>query len=78
MQPSGGIPIPYALAATALEPNIGKEELEGIFMTHRVSQALLQPYLDAPPRIILTDQFAPVDNLMADVFRYRYRNKPKE
>jgi predicted membrane-bound spermidine synthase len=28
-------------------------------------------YLNAEPRIVLTDQFAPVDNLMADVFRYR-------
>jgi spermidine synthase len=77
MQASGGIPIPNVLAATALQPSINKEELEGIFMTNRVPQALLQPYLDTPPRIILTDQFAPVDNLMADVFRYRYRNRPK-
>ena len=39
---------------------------------------LLAPYLDAPPRVVLTDQYAPVDNLMADVFRYRYRPRPGE
>ncbi len=47
------------------------------FHTYRIPPANLQPYLDAPPKIILTDQFAPVDNLMADVFRFRYRQKPK-
>jgi predicted membrane-bound spermidine synthase len=37
-------------------------------------------YLNAEPRIVLTDQYAPVDNLMADVFRYRYpvRKKPEK
>ena len=27
--------------------------------------------------VVLTDQYAPVDNLMAEVFRYRYMNRPK-
>ena len=31
----------------------------------------LEPYLKSDPGIILTDQYAPVDNLMADVFRRR-------
>ena len=45
--------------------------------THQIPPELLQPYLEAQPRVILTDQFAPVDNLMADEFRYRYHIRPK-
>jgi len=76
MQTLGGLP--HALATAAATPAIGDEVLEAVFNTHRVPHADLQPYLDAPPRIILTDQYAPVDNLMADVFRYRERRRPKE
>ena len=39
--------------------------------THPVPAARLQPFLDRDPGVVLTDQFAPVDNLMADVFRRR-------
>ena len=63
--------MPHAWVATSLEPAYGKEQLGVLFRTHRIPQVDLQPYLDTPPRIILTDQYAPVDNLMADVFRYR-------
>jgi MFS family permease len=76
MQNLGGIP--HALAIATAEPKISEEELEVLFRTHRMPQVDLQPYLDTPPRIILTDQYAPVDNLMADVFRYRNRKRPKE
>jgi len=41
------------------------------FYTHVVSDAVLQPFLDQEPGVILTDQYAPVDNLMAEVFRRR-------
>ncbi len=43
-----------------------------LFRTHEISRAKLNPYLDAPPAIVLTDQYAPVDNLMAEIFRHRY------
>ncbi len=33
----------------------------------------LQPYLTTEPGVVLTDQFCPVDNLMAEVFRRRNR-----
>jgi predicted membrane-bound spermidine synthase len=56
----------------------GKPTSPEPILTHRVSPGDLKRYLDAPPRIILTDQYAPVDNLMADEFRYRYRKRPKE
>ena len=36
-----------------------------------VKSSWLDPYLKTDPGIILTDQYAPVDNLMADVFRRR-------
>jgi len=41
------------------------------FYTHVVPDSLLEPFLKKEPGIILTDQYAPVDNLMADVFRRR-------
>jgi len=41
------------------------------FHTHVVPQTLLAPYLEREKGVILTDQYAPVDNLMAEVFRRR-------
>jgi hypothetical protein len=41
------------------------------FHTHAVQDELLWPFLEREPGVILTDQYAPVDNLMADVFRRR-------
>ena len=49
------------LAATAGYP----------FRTHEIPRPLIEKYLAADPGVILTDQYAPVDNLMADVFRNR-------
>jgi spermidine synthase len=67
---------PHALAAAAAAPSVADRAIP--FHTYEVPPAFLKPYLDAPPKIVLTDQFAPVDNLMADVFRFRYRKPPKE
>lgn len=39
--------------------------------THAVPDRRLTPFLEREPGVVLTDQFAPVDNLMADVFRRR-------
>jgi predicted membrane-bound spermidine synthase len=33
----------------------------------------LKPYLDREPGVVLTDQFCPIDNLMAEVFRNRFK-----
>jgi len=66
--------MPHGLAIATAGPKISEKIL---IQTDRVPQDKLQPYLDAPPRIILTDQYAPVDNLMAEVFRYRNRKRPK-
>ncbi len=44
--------------------------------TVQADAELIRPYLEAEPRIVLTDQYAPVDNLMADVYRYRHRRRP--
>lgn len=71
----GGVPHTLAIAPAGSE--IVEEEMNALFQTRRVPQENIQPYLDAQPRIILTDQYAPVDNLMAEVFRYRYRKRPK-
>ena len=43
----------------------------GRFHTLLVTPAWLEPYIKSDPGVILTDQYAPVDNLMADVFRRR-------
>lgn len=40
--------------------------------THPVPAARLERFLKDDPGVILTDQYAPVDNLMADIFRKRY------
>lgn len=40
--------------------------------THEIPAAMLDPFRPASaPGVLLTDQYAPVDNLMADVFRNR-------
>jgi MFS family permease len=44
---------------------------EPAFFSHVVPAANLKPYLDADPGVILTDQFCPTDNMMAEVFRQR-------
>jgi spermidine synthase/MFS family permease len=44
--------------------------------TVRADPEMIRPYLEMEPIIVLTDQFAPVDNLMADVYRYRSRRRP--
>lgn len=41
------------------------------FYTHVVPDMVLTPFLERERGLILTDQYAPVDNLMADVFRRR-------
>ncbi len=51
---------------------------DAAFYTNVVPAQRLQPFFDKDPGILLTDQFAPVDNLMAEVFRYRYRVRPED
>ncbi|HEX4607955.1 MAG TPA: fused MFS/spermidine synthase, partial [Urbifossiella sp.] len=41
------------------------------FYTRLVPPTLLEPFLTREPGVILTDQYAPIDNLMAEVFRRR-------
>lgn len=41
---------------------------------HMLEPALLEYYLSQRPELILTDQYAPVDNLMSGVFRERTRS----
>lgn len=68
--------IPHALLAAVAAPAVGDRAVP--IWTQEVPRRAIQPALDTAPRIILTDQYAPVDNLMADVFRYRYRARPKD
>jgi spermine/spermidine synthase len=67
-------------AAIAGEPavEVMRPILDKHFYTHTVPAAQLAPFLEADPGVFLTDQYAPVDNLMAEVFRYRYRKRPEE
>ena len=39
--------------------------------THVLEKGRLEQFLSARPAVVLTDQYAPVDNLMAEVFRRR-------
>ena len=41
------------------------------FWTRLVAPQVLEPFLAKEPGVILTDQYAPIDNLMAEVFRRR-------
>ncbi|MCS6865560.1 MAG: fused MFS/spermidine synthase [Gemmataceae bacterium] len=41
--------------------------------THEIPRSRVQHLLDREPGVILTDQFCPIDNLMAEVFRKRMR-----
>jgi MFS family permease/SAM-dependent methyltransferase len=41
--------------------------------TEEIPDESLAPFLEGDPGVLLTDQYAPVDNLMADVFRHRNR-----
>ncbi|WP_439630932.1 fused MFS/spermidine synthase [Gemmata sp.] len=65
----------HALAALAAAPRVADHAVP--FRTVHVPHAIIKPYLDAERPVILTDQFAPTDNLMADVFRHR-REKATE
>jgi spermidine synthase len=66
----------HALAAVAAVDSVFELVMDRMvrFRTRRIPEETLRPYLEAGKKIILTDQFAPVDNLMAEVFRKR---KPK-
>lgn len=46
-------------------------EREPHIYTHVVPAERLKPFFDADPGAVLTDQFCPIDNLMAEVFRQR-------
>jgi predicted membrane-bound spermidine synthase len=41
------------------------------FHTHPIAPERLKPFTDREPGVVLTDQFCPIDNLMAEVFRTR-------
>ena len=43
--------------------------------THALDRERLEGFLRARPAVVLTDQYAPVDNLMAGVFRARHEGQ---
>ncbi|HUR53625.1 MAG TPA: fused MFS/spermidine synthase [Gemmataceae bacterium] len=45
------------------------------FYSFPVPQSWLDPFLEKDPGVILTDQYAPVDNLMAEAFRNRNKQQ---
>jgi spermidine synthase/MFS family permease len=76
---SGGVIIPQTLLSCAPMCAMTRDWLDAVparIRTVRADPEVIRPYLEAEPRIILTDQYAPVDNLMADVYRYRSRRRP--
>jgi len=61
--------VPHAIASAAAAPFTSEQAIP--FRTYQVPPETLKEHLDKEPPVILTDQFAPTDNLMAEVFRYR-------
>ncbi len=70
----GASGMPHSLPAIVAAQH-GEPRVTAPLRTRQFPPEILKPYLDIDP-IILTDQYAPVDNLMADVFRFRYRKRP--
>lgn len=69
--PGGGPAVlahPYNLAVNTEAPR------RPVFTTV-VPAARLKPFTDREPGVILTDQFCPIDNLMAEVFRNRNKRR---
>ncbi|MDY3562570.1 fused MFS/spermidine synthase [Gemmata sp. JC673] len=65
----GGGPVPYTARAMLAERAEYLRRLR-VFTTV-VPADRLKPYTDREPGVVLTDQFCPIDNLMAEVFRQR-------
>jgi spermidine synthase len=57
------------------EAGAKKEESAKKPFTQALDRARLDAFLQARPPIVLTDQYAPVDNLMAGVFRARHEGQ---
>jgi spermidine synthase len=71
-------PLPFEGRVVFLNPRLFSvmrvDMMKPRFYTHILPDEFLEPFLRQEPGLILTDQFAPVDNLMADVFRRRNRS----
>ncbi len=68
-----GVAPPAPEAVDELPPRLGIARHQFVAHTIVVPAARLKPYTDREPGIVLTDQFCPIDNLMAEVFRQRYK-----
>ena len=67
-----------AVVGVAVAESISRAAFQNVFYTHTVPSSRLAPFLEADPGVMLTDQYAPVDNLMAEVFRYKDRYRPEQ
>ena len=67
----GAVDLPGSGPALATRPALGA--YTRIVNTTQVPPELLKIYTDREPGLVLTDQFCPIDNLMAEVFRRRER-----
>lgn len=54
-------------------PALGIARYLHIAHTAQVAPRRLRGFTDREPGVVLTDQFCPIDNLMAEVFRQRYK-----
>jgi predicted membrane-bound spermidine synthase len=70
---AGEVPVPGAGPAHAARLGPAGIAPKPFVYTKLVDPALLKTYTDREPGLVLTDQFCPIDNLMADVFRRRER-----
>ena len=70
--PGGGAAVPAFQLNVATNLDIIRQSAG---RTTMVPPARLQPFIDREPGVVLTDQYAPVDNLMAGVFRNRDKRR---
>lgn len=62
------------IRAVAKETYIKQDEIKDPYC-HKLEQERLEHFLRLKPKIVLTDQYAPVDNLMSGVFRDQAKGK---
>lgn len=67
----GSVDLPGSGPALAARPALGA--YTHVVNTTKVPPELLKVYTDREPGLVLSDQFCPIDNLMAEVFRRRER-----
>jgi spermidine synthase len=68
-------PIDVADIRAVAQESFARQGREKLAHIHMLEPERLEYYLGQRPKLVLTDQYAPVDNLMSGVFRERARER---